>query len=86
LFHIVVGFYHLLRSVDRCFNSERRDSLHDVSGDGMIHTHSADADALACADMGIIPATLIAVRVARSHAIEDVHHTATAPATYKASQ
>jgi hypothetical protein len=41
---------------------------------------------MACADMRIVPATLIAVRVATSHAIEDVHDPATTSATYKTSK
>jgi hypothetical protein len=43
----------------------------------MIDPYTADTDALACADVRIVPATLIAVRVAGSHAIEDVHDPAT---------
>jgi hypothetical protein len=46
LSHVVVRQGDLLGSMNGCFHSQRRDRFQDVSGDGVIHAHSADADTL----------------------------------------
>jgi len=86
LSHIIICPYHPLRGFKRGFYRKRRDSLHDVIGDCLVDSYASDSYALARADVRIVAAALIPMRVARRHSIEHMHDPSAATATHKASE
>jgi hypothetical protein len=85
LSHIIICPYHPLCGFERGFYRKRRDSLHDVIGDRLVDSYAADSYALARANVCIVAAALIPMRMARRHSIEHMHDPATTTASHKAS-
>jgi hypothetical protein len=83
--HIIVCLYHPLRGLERCLYGKRGDSLHDGISYRLVDPYSSDSYALARADVCIVAAALIPMRVARRHSIKHMHDPATATATHQAS-
>jgi hypothetical protein len=57
-----------------------------LSGYGLVDTYAADADAKSGANVTVVTPALVAVRLPRSHPIEDPHHPAASTTSYKAAQ
>jgi hypothetical protein len=85
LSHIIICPYHPLCGFERGFYRKRRDSLHDVIGDRLVDSYAADSYALARANVCIVAAALIPMRMARRHSVEHMHDPATTTASHKAS-
>ena len=76
----------LIGGQHRRLDSPVRHRLQDRGRDRAIDTQAADPDAQARSDVSVIAAALIAVRVARAHAVEHPHHAPALPAAHQAGQ
>src|SRR5882757_7251569 len=81
-----VGLHRLIGRLDCGFDRVLRDSLDDLHGDGTIDPDAADADAQISADVTVVTAAMVAMRMAGLGAVEHPHRPATATAAYQSGQ
>ena len=84
--HLVAGRCLLTRGDDGGLNRMIRDCLKALQRNCPIDTHTADANAKPGADMTIIAAALVAVRITFAHAVKHTHHPPAAAAPHQTTE